>query len=58
MHPDVPQHPAVDQIRAGIQFRTGTARDFAPFQRYELALASGEEGIGVQPECRREGLKV
>jgi len=58
MHPDVPRHPGTDRIRAGIQFRRGTARDFARFPRHELALASGAEEIGVQPESRRGGLKV
>jgi len=58
MHPDVQRHFGADRIQAGIQFHRGTARDFARFPRYELALASGAEGIGVQPECRREGLKV
>jgi len=58
MHPDMPPNPGADRIRAGIQFRRGTARDFARFPRHELALASGAEEIGVQPESRRGGLKV
>jgi hypothetical protein len=57
-HLDTPRHPVADRIRAGIQFRRGTARDFARFPRRELALAPGAGGIGVQPGSRREGLRV